>query len=64
MQYYNQSSVTPYCASQSVGLANQLFTTLFQALLTAQCSISPAEMWPEDYGSIAAKEGEQLNGFV
>lgn len=54
MEYCNQTFTTPYCAAQSVGLANQLFTTLFQTLLAAQCSISPPEMWPDDYGKIAA----------
>ncbi len=58
MQHCNQTFATPYCASQSVGLANQLFATLFQTLLTAQCSISPPEMWPDDYGMIAAKNSE------
>lgn len=48
-----------YCPSQSVGLANQLFSTLFQTLLTAQCAIAPPEMWPDDYAEIAIKESER-----
>ncbi|KAG4079631.1 hypothetical protein HA402_010411 [Bradysia odoriphaga] len=55
---------TPYCASQSVGLANQLFATLFQALLTAQCSISPPEMWPEDYGKFAVRKEKLEYDFI
>ena len=51
MQHCNQSSAAPNCDAQSVGVANQLFATLIQTLLATQCSISPPEMWPEDYGS-------------
>lgn len=46
------------CASQSVGPANQLFGLLIQTLLAAQCSISPPDFWPEDYGEkLSAKGG-------
>lgn len=58
MRYCNQSLITPHCASQSVGPANQLFLQLAQVLLTAQCSISPPEMWPRDYGPVAIKKGK------
>lgn len=56
MRHCNQSLITPYCEAQSVGAANQLFITLIQTLLTAQCSISPPEMWPADYGPTAIKQ--------
>lgn len=64
MQYCNQSFIPPDCASQSVGAANQLFVSLVQTLLTAQCSISPSNMWPEDYGPIALKRGLDLYDFI
>lgn len=38
------------CATHSVGPANQLFGLLIQTILAAQCSISPPNQWPEDYG--------------
>lgn len=38
------------CAAQSVGAANQLIGLLIQTFLTAQCSISPPDFWPDDYG--------------
>lgn len=43
-------SITTQCASQSVGPANQVFSLLIQTILAAQCSISPPDLWPEDYG--------------
>lgn len=52
-----QNLIPPQCAAQSVGTANQLFTTLIQTLLTVQCSVSQRGMWPRDYGRIAAKQG-------
>lgn len=48
------------CASQSVGPANQLFGVLVQTILAAQCSIAPPDMWPEDYGPYAVKEGTYI----
>lgn len=48
---------TPECAAQSVGPANQLFSLLIQTILTAQCAISPKDMWPEDYGPTALEKG-------
>lgn len=63
MQFCNQSLLAPYCAAQSVGTANQLFISLIQTLLAAQCSISPQEMWPEDYGPIAVTKGINVEAF-
>lgn len=48
------------CASQSVGAANQLFGLLVQTILAAQCSISPPEMWPKDYGPTFVQQGERF----
>lgn len=47
----------PHCAAQSVGTANQLFSNLIQTLLAVQCSLSPSDMWPKDYGKVAKKHG-------
>lgn len=53
----NQSLISSQCTAQSVGAANQLFLNLLQTLLTVQCSISPPQMWPKDYGEIALEHG-------
>lgn len=49
--------LTPECAAQSLGPANQLFSLLVQTILAAQCAISPASMWPEDYGENLLSKG-------
>lgn len=51
------NSFSPQCEVQSVGTANQLFATLIQTILAVQCSISPPEMWPKDYGETAIPNG-------
>lgn len=38
------------CAAQSVGATNRLIGLLIRTFLTAQCSISPPDFWPHDYG--------------
>ncbi|XP_031628483.1 glucose dehydrogenase [FAD, quinone]-like [Contarinia nasturtii] len=53
----SQSILSPQCAAQSVGTANQLFASLVQTILAAHCSISPPEMWPPDYGPKAIENG-------
>lgn len=45
------------CAAQSVGPVNQLFGLLIQSLLAAQCSLTPPNLWPEDYGEQFSNEG-------
>lgn len=45
------------CAATSIGTANQLFMTVIQTFLTAQCGFSLSDMWPKDYGEIALKNG-------
>ncbi|XP_055613210.1 glucose dehydrogenase [FAD, quinone]-like isoform X1 [Uranotaenia lowii] len=52
------------CAAQSVGPANQLFAMLIQTIMAAQCSISPPDMWPKDYGPTAINEGLQEYDFI
>lgn len=49
--------VSLQCAAQGIGIANQLFGLLIQTILAAHCNISPANMWPPDYGSKAVKNG-------
>lgn len=56
-------ALTSQCATQSVGPANQLFGILIQTLLAAQCSISPPEMWPKDYGPTAIEKGNENANF-
>lgn len=45
------------CTNESVGHANQLFSQLISTVITAQCSISPTSMWPNDYGPKIVAEG-------
>ncbi|XP_053671517.1 glucose dehydrogenase [FAD, quinone]-like [Anopheles nili] len=52
------------CATQSVGPANQLFALLVQTILAAQCTISPPDMWPKDYGPTALARGLDEYDFV
>uniref|UniRef100_A0A2M4ALF8 Putative glucose dehydrogenase fad quinone n=1 Tax=Anopheles triannulatus TaxID=58253 RepID=A0A2M4ALF8_9DIPT len=52
------------CAAQSVGPANQLFGLLLQTILAAQCTISPPDMWPKDYGPTAVARGFDEYDFV
>ncbi|XP_035775487.1 glucose dehydrogenase [FAD, quinone]-like isoform X3 [Anopheles albimanus] len=52
------------CSGQSVGPANQLFGLLVQTILAAQCTISPPDMWPKDYGPTALARGLDEYDFV
>ncbi|ETN58962.1 hypothetical protein AND_009451 [Anopheles darlingi] len=52
------------CSAQSVGTANQLFGLLVQTILAAQCTISPPDMWPKDYGPTALARGLDEYDFV
>lgn len=52
------------CAAQSLGPANQLFAMLIQTIMAAQCSISPPDMWPKDYGPTALAEGLGEYDFI
>lgn len=45
------------CSNHSIGPANELFSLLIQTLLTAQCSISPPDIWPKDYGPSLLEKG-------
>lgn len=46
-----------HCAGQSIGPANQLFALLIQTIISAQCAISPPELWPQDYAAHALEHG-------
>lgn len=52
--------ISPQCAAQSIGPGNELFGLLIQTILTAQCAISPPEMWPKDYAQIALEKGKTI----
>lgn len=58
-EMYHSGVISPQCATQSVGAANQLFTSLVQTILTVQCSISSPDMWPTDYGKTLFKQGKR-----
>lgn len=53
-------TLTAQCAAHSIGPANQLFTLLLQTILQAQCSISPPDKWPADYGPTAIEKGDYI----
>lgn len=46
----------PQCG-RSTGVENQLYQSIMQTMETSQCSISPPEYWPRDYGETALNEG-------
>lgn len=50
--------LSPECAANSVGPANQLFSLLVQTILAAQCGLSPKDTWPKDYGPTAIEQGD------
>lgn len=54
----NEHFMASQCAGPSVGAANQLFSSLIQTILAFQCSLSPPDMWPKDYGETVLNEGK------
>ncbi|XP_053949359.1 glucose dehydrogenase [FAD, quinone]-like [Anastrepha ludens] len=52
------------CAAQSIGPVNTMVSTLIQALLAAQCAISPPDLWPPDYANQLLRKGEDTYDFV
>lgn len=44
------------CASQSVGLTNNLFGLLLQTIIAAQCGLK--DEWPKDHGPTALENGK------
>ena len=55
--------LAPQCAVQSIGMTNGLFGLMLQTLITAQCALSPPEMWPKDFGPEAIENGENFLFF-
>lgn len=54
----NHNAMASQCTGESVGPANQMFANLIQTILAVQCSLSPPDMWPKDYGEDALKQGK------
>ncbi|XP_055911316.1 glucose dehydrogenase [FAD, quinone]-like [Eupeodes corollae] len=52
------------CVQQSLGIGNTLVSTLLHTLLAAQCSLSPPELWPKDYGPTYIEKGLDTYDFV
>ncbi|XP_017484859.1 PREDICTED: glucose dehydrogenase [FAD, quinone]-like [Rhagoletis zephyria] len=52
------------CAAQSVGAINSMVNALLQAILAAQCAISPPNLWPPDYAAQLLRKGEDTYDFV
>lgn len=50
--------------AQSVGTASSLATNFFGVLMTLYCNISSSNIWPEDYGPEALKNGIDDFDFV
>ncbi|GAB0093744.1 hypothetical protein DMENIID0001_089180 [Sergentomyia squamirostris] len=61
MEYISSPCVTHLTGPGSV---NQYTGLLLNSLLLAQCSVSPPEMWPTDYGDIAIQEGFPEYDFI
>lgn len=55
----NQAYSASTCAAQSIGPGNQLFVSLVNTVLAAQCAISPPEMWPKNYAKDALQKSMQ-----
>ncbi|XP_055842562.1 glucose dehydrogenase [FAD, quinone]-like [Episyrphus balteatus] len=53
----SMSEISGHCAQQSLSIGNTLVSTLLHTLLAAQCSISPPELWPKDYGPTYIENG-------
>ncbi|XP_055698398.1 glucose dehydrogenase [FAD, quinone]-like [Phlebotomus papatasi] len=56
--------LTPPCANNSIGVANQYLALVLNYLTLSQCSISPSELWPTDYGDIAINNGFGTYDFI
>ncbi|XP_030377985.1 glucose dehydrogenase [FAD, quinone] [Scaptodrosophila lebanonensis] len=53
----NLGSTAGHCTAPGVGTLGGLVSTLVQALLAAECAVSPASYWPPDYGDEALLSG-------
>ncbi|XP_037935897.1 glucose dehydrogenase [FAD, quinone] [Teleopsis dalmanni] len=52
------------CPVQSTGTIDSMVAILVQAILSAQCAISPLEYWPPDYADKALTQGLNDYDFV
>ncbi|XP_037954410.1 glucose dehydrogenase [FAD, quinone]-like [Teleopsis dalmanni] len=52
------------CPGRSVGVFDSFAFRLIQAVLAAQCALSPQEFWPPDYGDQAILHGLDEYDFV
>lgn len=57
-------SIPAECAATSIGSANNLLLTMFKLMIYAQCQVSPPDMWPQDRGEVALKEGMCVVGNI
>lgn len=48
----------------ATGALNQMYTTLIQTLITAQCSLAAQGQWPENYGLNLHKEPLPQYDFI
>lgn len=55
-------NLSTVCSLQSVGAVNQIYTTLIQTLVAAQCSLQ--SQWPDNYGTRLAKEPLPQYDFI
>ncbi|XP_059617449.1 glucose dehydrogenase [FAD, quinone]-like [Phlebotomus argentipes] len=52
------------CPDLSVGAVNTYLSLLFSYLSISQCSLSPPEMWPRDYGEVVIRKGFEVYDFI
>lgn len=57
MPYSSQNCIPSQCAATSVGTASQLFLALIQTLIASECSTSPSNEWPPNFGDTFKKHG-------
>uniref|UniRef100_A0A1L8DZX6 Putative glucose dehydrogenase fad quinone n=1 Tax=Nyssomyia neivai TaxID=330878 RepID=A0A1L8DZX6_9DIPT len=57
-------ALTLPCAAQSAGPLNQLLGLLINSLISAQCAISPPEIWPKDFGPQVLEKGFEEYDFI
>lgn len=57
--------ISPCNGGISVGGAStQLFQMLLQTIIQAQCSISPPDLWPKDFGPTVIEKGIEDYDFI
>lgn len=51
------------CSVPSAGALNSLVSLLVHSILAAQCNISRAEYWPDDYAEEVLRDEKSLEAF-